>query len=59
MQLTPNLKFDTRLKQETQNFFGFYGLLNFFLYFSKLFWKKKIKKFKIFNKNSRIYVMLV
>ena len=36
MQLTPNLKFDTRLKQETQNFFGFYDFKNCFVFFSKI-----------------------
>ena len=32
MQLTPNLKINTRLKQETQNIFDFYDFL-IFLYF--------------------------
>ena len=32
MQLTPNLKIDSRLKQETQNIFDFYDFL-IFLYF--------------------------
>ena len=57
MQLTPNLKIDSRLKQETQNIFSFYDFINFFgflLFFSKIFLeKRKIKeKFlkKIFEK---------
>ena len=38
MQLTPNLKINTRLKQETQNIFDFYDFLiflDFLLIFSK------------------------
>ena len=30
MQLTPNLKIDSRLKQETQNIFGFYDFIKIF-----------------------------
>ena len=44
MQLTPNLKIDSRLKQETQNIFGFYDFMIFW-YFLYLFSKKKEKIF--------------
>ncbi len=37
MQLTPNLKIDIRLKQETQNIFCFYDFIKFFWIFWKLF----------------------
>ena len=40
MQLTPNLKIDSRLKQETQNIFYFYDFL-IFLYFSKIICEKE------------------
>ena len=43
MQLTPNLKHDSRLKQETQNIFYFYDFINLiFLDFLKItFWKNE------------------
>ena len=48
MQLTPNLKINTRLKQETQNIFDFYDFLNFFvfllIFFEKHFWKNEKEK---------------
>ena len=53
MQLTPNLKIDTRLKQETQNIFGFYDFMNFFVFsliFSKNIIRKTKKKRKILKK---------
>ena len=53
MQLTPNLKIDSRLKQETQNIFDFYDFINFFgflLIFSKIFLEKMKKKRKILKK---------
>ena len=56
MQLTPNLKWDTRLKQETYNIFGLYDFVNFF--FRKLSGKEN-KGIKILNENSRNHTMLV
>ena len=48
MQLTPNLKINTRLKQETQNIFDFYDFLIFlyfyFKFFEKYFWKNEKEK---------------
>ena len=63
MQLTPNLKHGTRLKQESQNIiFLFYDFLNFFGFlfyiFRKTYRKKKIRNSKIFNKNSGNLSML-
>ena len=50
MQLTPNLKIDSRLKQETQNIFDFYDFLIFLkIKFGKTKKKRKILK-KIFEK---------
>ena len=43
MQLTPNLKIDSRLKQETQNIFDFYDFM-IFLYFLLFFSKKTYRK---------------
>ena len=43
MQLTPNLKFDSRLKQETQNVFGFYDFMIFFGFFENNLEKEKIR----------------
>ena len=55
MQLTPNLKMDSRLKQETQNIFGFYDFMNFFWIFinlfSKIFLEKRKIKEKIFERD--------
>ena len=54
MQLTPNLKINTRLKQETQNIFYFYDFLIFlyfyFKFFSKNIFGKTKKKRKFFEK---------
>ena len=54
MQLTPNLKIDSRLKQETQNIFGFYDFMIFFVFllffFENIFGKTKNKR-KIFEKD--------
>ena len=48
MQLTPNLKIDSRLKQETQNIFDFYDFLIFFgfllIFFENIFGKTKIRE---------------
>ena len=61
MQLIPNLKIDSRLKQETQNIIDFMILLIFFIfvyfYFFENYLKKKNKDFKIFNMNSRNFVL--
>ena len=44
MQLTPNLKFDIRLKQETQNIFCFYDFIIFLDFFKNYFFRKTKKK---------------
>ena len=45
MQLTPNLKIDSRLKQETQNIFDFYDFMIFlyfyFNFFENIVWKNE------------------
>ena len=48
MQLTPNLKIDTRLKQETSNYFWFYDFIIFFGFSKINFGKTKKEKRKIF-----------
>ena len=54
MQLTPNLKINTRLKQETQNIFDFYDFLIFFCifidFFRKTFLEKRKRKEKFLKK---------
>ena len=53
MQLTPNLKIDSILKQETQNIFDFYDFMIFFVFlliFSKNIFGKTKNKRKILKK---------
>ena len=54
MQLIPNLKIDSRLKQETQNIFDFYDFL-IFLYFYYYFFFEKTKFVKT-KKNKRKFL---
>ena len=55
MQLTPNLKIDSRLKQETQNIFGFYDFLIFLYFYFNFFFEniceENEKEKKNFEKN--------
>ena len=51
MQLTPNFKINTRLKQETQNIFDFYDFLIFLYFYYFLFSKKFLEKRKRKKKN--------
>ena len=45
MQLTPNLKIDSKFKQETKNIFDFYDFMIFFV-FSFIIFRKYIEKRK-------------
>ena len=44
MQLTPNLKIDSRPKQETQNIFDFYDFLIFLYFYFNFFRKTWLEK---------------